>query len=107
MNSTTAQRVTPLREPALNTSEGILLVYREQAILTVLSMGVSRGVYRVLTDCARVSPAPSGGYLPEDTQPESAFEQWLIERWLREVRSEAFTASVQGQRLITEWERGR
>lgn len=38
--------------------------------------------------------------------PEDAFEAWLIEKWLRQIRSPAFRASVQGQQLIAEWERG-
>lgn len=38
--------------------------------------------------------------------PEDAFEAWLIEKWLRQIRSPEFAESVQGERLIAEWERG-
>lgn len=38
---------------------------------------------------------------------EDAFEAWLIERWLREIRSEAFRESAQAEYLRAEWERGR
>jgi hypothetical protein len=35
------------------------------------------------------------------------FEAWLVERWLKEIRSDEFAASAEGQYLIAEWERGR
>jgi hypothetical protein len=50
---------------------------------------------------------PPRGYLPEETQPKTTFELHMVERWLADIRSEAFTASAQGQHLIAEWERGR
>jgi hypothetical protein len=40
-----------------------------------------------------------------EAEPDDAFEAWLIEKWLRQIRSPEFHASVQGQRLIAEWER--
>lgn len=40
------------------------------------------------------------------SEPADAFEAWLIERWLREVRSEAFQASAEFEYLRAEWERG-
>jgi hypothetical protein len=43
---------------------------------------------------------------PATTCLASAFEEWLIARWLHDIRSSAFTASAQGQYLIAEWERG-
>ncbi len=39
--------------------------------------------------------------------PDDAFEAWLMERWLKEIRSPEFTAGAEGQYLIAEWERGR
>ncbi len=33
------------------------------------------------------------------------FEEWLIARWLREIRSDSFRRSVQYERLRAEWER--
>ena len=43
---------------------------------------------------------------PEIPQaPENAFEQWLVDRWLRDIRSDDFRDSVQGERLMAEWER--
>ena len=48
----------------------------------------------------------SGGDALGPKTPEDAFEQWLIEKWLRQVRSPEFRASVQGQQLMAEWERG-
>jgi crossover junction endodeoxyribonuclease RusA len=51
---------------------------------------------------------------PEDANPMLAeltladmFEAWLVERWLGEIRSDEFHRSVERQRLIAEWERGR
>mgnify|MGYP001576060923 CR=1 FL=1 len=43
---------------------------------------------------------------PRQSEPELDFEDWLVEHWLKDIRSEAFAASVQRQRLIAEWERG-
>jgi hypothetical protein len=45
--------------------------------------------------------------LPPPPVPDDAFEQWLVERWLSEIRSEAFRSSAQFERLLAEWERGR
>lgn len=42
---------------------------------------------------------------PRAAAPEDAFEAWLIEKWLGQVRSPEFRASVQGQQLRAEWER--
>jgi hypothetical protein len=59
------------------------------------------------------TPASPGSWAAEGQPPggckapNSAFEEWLIERWLREIRSDEFTGSAQGQYLIAEWERGR
>lgn len=40
-------------------------------------------------------------------EPQDAFEQWLIEKWLRQVRSGAFQASAEAEYLRAEWERSR
>lgn len=38
---------------------------------------------------------------------KSDFEAWIVERWLKEIRSDAFRESAQCERLMGEWERGR
>lgn len=47
--------------------------------------------------------------LPVETEwtrsDRDLFEEWLVERWLRDIRSEEFRDSVQYQRLRAEWER--
>lgn len=50
--------------------------------------------------------AVEGAYAEAAVPGEDAFEAWLIEKWLLQIRSPAFRASVQGQQLIAEWERG-
>ncbi len=59
-------------------------------------------IARLLLDGPGVVVAPEG-----DAPPTTEFEYWLLGRWLRDIRSEAFRGSVQGQQLIAEWERGR
>ena len=43
----------------------------------------------------------------ENSRVPTDFEAWLIQCWLRDIRSDEFRGSVQGQRLMAEWERGR
>ncbi len=44
---------------------------------------------------------------PEPEPPDTTeFEEWLLARWLRDVRSDEFRDSVQYERLMAEWERG-
>ena len=47
-------------------------------------------------------PDPPVPYVKADL-----FEEWLIERWLREVRSDSFRETAEYHYLLAEWERGQ
>lgn len=80
----------------------ILVGYPPEAIEALRVAGpIVRGIILdngVMLGIGAPEPAPA---------PDSAFEQWLIERWLRDIRSEAFRQSADFQYLQGEWERGR
>ncbi len=40
-----------------------------------------------------------------DVDSEGSFEYWLIEKWLREVRSETYRETAEYEYLRAEWER--
>ena len=44
---------------------------------------------------------------PRQREPEVSMEDWLVERWLREVRSDAFRKTAEYEYLRAEWERMR
>ena len=37
--------------------------------------------------------------------PRGTFEGWLVEKWLREIRSEAFRETAEYEGLRAQWER--
>ena len=79
----------------------ILVGYPPEAIEALRVAGpIVRGL--ILDNGVMLAP----GGPPEPPAPDIAFEQWLIERWLRDIRSEAFRQSADFQYLQGEWERG-
>jgi hypothetical protein len=115
VNSQTAALVTPLREPD------------DQGVLPPDMTGLEVGLLQSLAEAYLIArPGPMSiclhdtlawavayrnwrldfGYtLVPPAAPDDPFEAWLIERWLREIRSEAFRSSAQFERLMAEWER--
>ena len=67
---------------------------------------VPPAVVRLMAE-RRVMLMPDGPE-PSDSSCEATteFEKWLLARWLRDIRSDEFRESVQGQRLMAKWERG-
>lgn len=46
------------------------------------------------------------GVVLAPTPADRGFEAWLIEKWRREIGSEAFRATAEYEYLRAEWERG-
>lgn len=91
-----------LRNSPSNFNHPVLYGYAPVVIETVLETAPA-AVRRLLLD-------GSGTILvldhPEDAEPDPFdFEAWLIERWLKHVRSEAFQETAEYQFLRGEWER--
>ena len=40
-----------------------------------------------------------------DVNSEESFEAWIVAKWMREIRSEAFRATAEYEYLRAEWER--
>lgn len=91
MDSATVQRSAP----------AVLYAYPPAVIRTVLdaSPDVAR---RLLNDCGTVL-----ALTVDETEPPDPydFEAWLIERWLKHVRSETFQDTAEYMFLRGEWER--
>lgn len=131
MNAATIARATPLREPATSpplpepTWEEAAAV---QSILSVLHCAVDgiviyrglripRGHYERLERIAEYLMAWMSWYVraraecysepcgPDPAAPEDQFEAWVIKRWLRQIRSEAFQNSADYEMLRARWER--
>ena len=119
MNSETAERVTPLREPVAGQDPpAVLYAYTPQRIKTILGMRTTGPAQRRLLLGGLVL-----GETPEQPAPQwsdeewveflglvyvglaDPFEEWLVRRWLREARSEAFRESAEYEYLRAEWER--
>ncbi len=45
------------------------------------------------------------GLVLAQQQPERTFEAWIVERWLRELRSEGFRKTAEYEYLRAQWER--
>lgn len=65
-----------------------------------------RDVVRYLCDAMDwfVAARPPPPDLPTDNE---MFEAWLVERWLKHLRSEAYHRTAEYEFLRGEWERGR
>lgn len=63
----------------------------------ILAFGSARAILRA----RERAKAPARGSDAE------LFERWLIERWLREIRSDAFHQSADYHYLVAEWERSQ
>ena len=48
-----------------------------------------------------------GGVVVAAQEPERSFEAWCVERWRREIESEAFRATAEYEYLRAQWERER
>jgi len=108
MDSATAQRITPLREP----EDGRSWEERQltRILIRVADAATSPGY--TMRDIAQYVLAAMDWFVatcgePDPRMPADPFEEWLIARWLKEVRSEAFQNSADAQYLMAEWERGR
>lgn len=109
MNAT-ANRVTPLREPECSWEErqltAIIVHAMEAAAMGAGPHTLCRYLVGAMDWFVAARDERAGDPPPLDV-PADPFEAWLIARWLREIRSDEFRDSVQGQRLMAEWERGR
>ena len=110
MLTVTANRVTPLRSPDRSWEERqltqIIVGGAEMAAGRVGSHTICRYLIDAM-DWFIQARGNAGGAEPDPQQPADPFEEWLIERWLRDIRSDEFRDSVQHERLMAEWERGR
>ena len=123
ISTATANRVTPLREPVDERSWEEAELTRILTEATIAAADYAK-INRRIDWLAAVGPRAIFTYLirsmdwfiaerdrlyleaERDSEPEP-FEAWLTERWLREMRSEAFQASAEFQYLYAEWERER
>lgn len=108
-SSANFNRITPLREPVDERS------WEERQLTRIIIGGAEIAAQRVgphticryLIDAMDWFVAARPEVEPDPQQPADPFEAWLIERWLCEVRSEAFQSSAEGQYLMAEWERSK
>ncbi len=115
--NTTANPVTPLREPEISDPRTRVLVALPSPVyrailgfvpLAVLRLMAERRVVLVRDEPKEEPPASFEQWvLNLEDLASYSFEGWLLARWLRDIRSDEFRGSVQGQRLMAEWERGR
>jgi hypothetical protein len=108
VDSATVSRVTPLREPEDERS------WEEQQLTTIIIRAAEAAASRVaphtlcryLIDAMDWFTAARPEPEPDPRQPDDPFEAWVIERWLKEIRSEAFRDSADYEYLRVRWERG-
>lgn len=78
-----------------------LLVAFPSPVYRAILQFVPPAVVRLMAE-RRVVLAPDDPAPPDTTE----FEEWLLARWLRDIRSDEFRESAQREQLMAEWERG-
>lgn len=100
------QLTTIISRAAESAIDHAILYERARRIVPAI---VLRNLGRYLLDAMDWFDAARPDPLPEPAEffaPADSFEHWVIQRWLKEIRSDEFQNSTQGLYLRGQWERG-